>query len=71
LSPSGEPSLDDVTTAYGVGTWHLVNGRQAEADRIFRAVVGARSQWAAFGYLAAEAELARMPGRSVPGTGAP
>lgn len=59
LSPAGEPSLEDVTTAYGVGTWHLVNGRQADAERIFRAVVGARGQWAAFGYLAAEAELAR------------
>ncbi len=59
LSPAGEPSLEDVTTAYGVGAWHLVNGRRADAERIFRAVVGARGQWAAFGYLAAEAELAR------------
>ena len=61
LSPAGEPSLEDVTTAYGVGAWHLVHGRQAEAERIFRAVAGARSQWAAFGFLAAEAELARAP----------
>ncbi len=59
LSPTGEPSLEDVTTAYGVGAWHLVNGRPTDAVRIFRAVVGARGQWAAFGYLAAEAELAR------------
>lgn len=59
LSPAGEPSLEDVTTAYGVGAWHLVNGRQGDAERIFRAIVGARGQWAAFGYLAAEAELAR------------
>lgn len=59
LSPAGEPSLEDVTTAYGVGVWHLVNGRPADAGRVFRAVVGARGQWAAFGYLAAEAELAQ------------
>lgn len=59
LSPAGEPSLEDVTTAYGVGNWHLYNGRADEAQRIFRAITGARSQWAAFGYLAAEAELAR------------
>ncbi len=61
-SPAGEPSLEDVTTAYGVGTWHLHHGRSAEAQPIFRAVVGARSQWAAFGYIAAEAELARAEG---------
>lgn len=59
LSPAGEPSLEDVTTAYGVGAWHLINGRRPDAERVFRAVVGARSQWAAFGYLAAEAELAQ------------
>ena len=58
-SAAGEPSLEDVTTAYGVGAWHLLNGRPADAERIFRAVVGARGQGAAFGYLAAEAELAR------------
>src|SRR3972149_6705380 len=54
-SAAGEPSLEDVTTAYGVGAGHLLNGRPADAERIFRAVVGARGQWAAFGYLAAEA----------------
>lgn len=63
LTPTGEPSLQDVTTAYGVGNWHLVNGRSAEAQPIFRAVVGAKSQWAAFGYIAAEAELARAEER--------
>ncbi|MBI2403230.1 MAG: tetratricopeptide repeat protein [Gemmatimonadetes bacterium] len=67
LSPAGEPSLEDVTAAYGVGAWHLVNGRQTEAERVFHAVVEAKGQWAAFGYLAAEAELARPSGRSGPG----
>jgi tetratricopeptide (TPR) repeat protein len=56
---AGGGSLENVTLAYGVGNWHLYNGRPAEAERIFRAIVERRDQWAAFGYLAAEAELAR------------
>ncbi|MEO6444666.1 MAG: prolyl oligopeptidase family serine peptidase [Gemmatimonadaceae bacterium] len=52
--------LDDVTTAYGVGNWHLYNGRQAEAEAIFRKILLARSQWASFGYLNAEAEMSRL-----------
>lgn len=59
LGPEGEASLENVTQAYGVGNWHLYNGRRADAERSFRAIVAARSQWAAFGYIAAEAELAR------------
>ncbi|GBD32745.1 hypothetical protein HRbin33_01719 [bacterium HR33] len=57
-NPAGG-SLENVTLAYGVGNWHLYNGRPAEAERIFRAIVERRDQWAAFGYIAAEAELAR------------
>jgi hypothetical protein len=45
--------------AYGVGNWHLYNGRRAEAEAVFRRIMGSR-QWASFGYIAAEAELARM-----------
>ena len=45
--------------AYGVGNWHLYNNRQAEAEAIFRRIMGS-GQWASFGYIAAEAELARM-----------
>jgi len=52
-------SVEDVTTGYGVGNWHLYNGRRAEAERLFREIA-ATPQWAAFGYLAAEAELARL-----------
>lgn len=55
----GSTSLDNVTAAYGVGNWHLYSGRPAEAERIFREIVTRRAQWASFGYLAAEAELAR------------
>jgi tetratricopeptide (TPR) repeat protein len=52
-------SLEDITTAYGVGNWHLYNGRKAAADAIFARIVAAQPQWASFGYLTAEAERAR------------
>jgi tetratricopeptide (TPR) repeat protein len=51
-------ALDDVTTAYGVGNWYLYNGDAARAEEIFRRIV-ATGNWAAFGAIAAEAELAR------------
>lgn len=47
------------TIGYGVGNWHLYNGRRSEAVELFRRVVAAGS-WASFGSIAAEAELARM-----------
>jgi len=47
------------TVGYGVGNWHLSNGRRAEAVTLFRRVIAGGS-WASFGYIAAEAELARM-----------
>jgi len=56
--PTGEMSVTDATGAYGVGNWHLYNGRRAEAERVFRRIL-AGGQWGAFGYIAAEAELAR------------
>jgi tetratricopeptide (TPR) repeat protein len=59
VSPSGEMSVTDATAAYGVGNWHYYNGRRAEAERVFRRIL-AGGQWGAFGYITAEAELARM-----------
>ena len=61
VGPTGEMSVTDATGAYGVGNWHLYNGRRAEAERVFRRIL-AGGQWGAFGYIAAEAELARMRG---------
>lgn len=55
---SGEMSVTDATAAYGIAVWHGYNGRPAEAERIFRRIL-AGGQWGAFGYIAAEAELAR------------
>ena len=52
--------LDAVTIGYGVGNWHLYNGRRDQARKIFATIVDTNaSQWPAFGYIAAEAELAR------------
>jgi hypothetical protein len=62
LSASSSAALDDVTTAYGVGNWYLYNGDTTHAEEIFRRIV-ATGNWAAFGAIAAEAELARRGAR--------
>jgi tetratricopeptide (TPR) repeat protein len=57
-TPAGAMDVANSTTAYGVSMWHLLNGRRSEADALWQRIV-AGGQWAAFGSLAAEAELAR------------
>ncbi len=52
--------LDLATYGYGVGNWYLYNGNTGQARRIFEKVL-AGSHWAAFGSIAAEADLKRMP----------
>lgn len=56
--PEGGESVARATLAYGIGNWHLINGREDEAFRIFEGIMDG-GEWPAFGYLAAEAELAR------------
>ena len=58
ISSSGDSAdaVQDATIAYGVGNWYLYNGRKTEAVSLFRDVMR-NTQWAAFGYIAAEAEL--------------
>ena len=51
--------LDPATIGYGLGNWHLYNGRREEAVRTFREVL-AGGNWSAFGYIAAEADLKRL-----------
>jgi tetratricopeptide (TPR) repeat protein len=46
------------TYGYGVGNWYLYNDQRDRAEAIFRQILEAPN-WAAFGYIAAEAELAR------------
>lgn len=55
----GGDAIDPATLGYGVGNWHLYNGRRAEAVRELQGVL-ATGQWAAFGYIAAEADLKRL-----------
>ncbi|MDH5642802.1 MAG: hypothetical protein OEY63_01275, partial [Gemmatimonadota bacterium] len=51
--------LSGSTLGYGIGNWHWMNGRTDEALETWRNVLDG-NQWAAFGYIAAEAELARQ-----------
>jgi tetratricopeptide (TPR) repeat protein len=62
LKESGSAdSVGGATAGYGVAHWHFYNGRREEAMRLFRDVLRG-GQWPAFGYIAAEAELARAGG---------
>ena len=60
MGPNGELSVSDASAAYGVANWHWYNGRKAEAIALWRRIVSA-GQWGAFGSIASEAELARLP----------
>lgn len=51
-------ALDNATIGYGLGFWHDINGRNERAQKIWKQVY-ASGNWAAFGFIAAEAELAR------------
>jgi tetratricopeptide (TPR) repeat protein len=56
------PDQDATTVAtlsYGVGNWHLYNGRPEQAEEIFWRVTSAEN-WTPFGYIAAEADLRRI-----------
>ena len=59
LGNDEQDPLQVATQGYGVGNFYLVNGDTERAKAIFRRVV-AGSQWAAFGFIAAEADLARL-----------
>jgi hypothetical protein len=47
------------TQGYGVGNWYLCEGDTAKAREIFRKVVSGK-HFSAFGFIAAEVELARI-----------
>ena len=58
LEPEGTDALQLATQGYGVGNYFLYNGDTARATEIFNQILEGGS-WAAFGFIAAEAELAR------------
>jgi len=51
--------LDAATVGYGIGCWQLYGGQKEKARGFFEKIVTGR-YWPAFGFIAAEAELARM-----------
>jgi tetratricopeptide (TPR) repeat protein len=57
LNPNAE-ALQFVTQGYGVANWYLANGDTARANAILDKVLQS-DYWAGFGYIAAEADVAR------------
>ncbi len=51
-------TLGNASLGYGLGNWYYYNGDSVRAMNIFRKIL-AGNQWASFGYIAAEAEMAR------------
>lgn len=54
-----DDALGNATVGYGIGNWHLYNGRRDEAVAAFERVLET-GQWASFGYIAAESDLSRL-----------
>jgi tetratricopeptide (TPR) repeat protein len=55
----GAAPLNQSTVGYGLGLWHLLNGRPDKARPYFEKAASSDT-WQAFGYIAAEIELKRM-----------
>lgn len=58
LTKTVDAGLELVTTGYGLGNWHFYEGRPDRARAIWKRILDT-DQKAAFGYIAAEAELAK------------
>jgi len=54
-----EDDLENATLWYGIGNWHYMNGREERALDMWNQILDT-DEWAAFGYIAAEAEIARL-----------
>lgn len=60
LKTSGDDvALSLATQGYGLGNWYLYEGDTVKAKEIFKRVTEG-SSWSAFGYIAAEADLAKL-----------
>ena len=55
----GASALNQSTAGYGLGLWHLLNGRPDKAKEYFEKATKSDT-WQAFGYIAAEMELKKM-----------
>jgi tetratricopeptide (TPR) repeat protein len=59
IMSTGATNPSDASFAYGVANWVLYNGDTTRAIRAFEQLISGGS-WASFGYIAAEADLARL-----------
>ncbi len=59
LMETVDDALTNATLGYGLGNWHYINGRRERAFEIWRNIYDT-GQWPAFGFIAAESELARQ-----------
>lgn len=66
----GDDGVANATVAYGISMWNFFAGRETDAREAWRQITQ-DSAWAAFGHIAAEAELDRgepsIPSRATPG----
>lgn len=59
LTPADTADVSVATLSFGLGNWHLVRGDTASAKDWFSRAI-ASGGWPAFGFIGAEAELARL-----------
>lgn len=59
LAPGDTSDVAVATLGYGIGNWYLVRGDTAQARHWFERAI-ASGGWPAFGFMAAEADLARL-----------
>ncbi|MBF8248941.1 MAG: hypothetical protein HW374_1741, partial [Bacteroidetes bacterium] len=59
LNTQDATDLDIETQGYGVANWYFYTGQKEKALELFQKVIGG-AYWAAFGYIAAEADLKRI-----------
>ena len=52
-----EDAVQSATVAYGVGNWYFYNREETRGMEVFRSILAGEG-WGAFGYIAAEAEVA-------------
>ena len=52
-------TTDGATILYGIGNWYYYNGQPDRAKPLWQKILDG-SQWSAFGYIAAEADMARF-----------
>lgn len=59
-------TIENTILGYGLGNWHLINGRKDRAHELFHKVYSG-DQWHESGYIAAEMDLKRLTGEWLAG----